>query len=374
MKVTHIVTNLKNGGAQGVLFRLCKYDTDNKHSVISLYPGERYSEELRAIGIDVYSPNIRGLASVPMGFIRILNVLRKSEPDVVQTWLYHADFIGGIAAKIAGVRKIIWCIRRTNLEKGRSKRSLIILANVLSRLSWYIPTHLVFCADSARAVHKEIGYDVTRSSVVYNGYNDKLLIRDRSLGGEIRKKVLRGSNLPLIGSVGRYDPQKDYANLFAAIAVLNGRGFNLRCVLVGDGLDPKNTVLNSTISRFHVDGMIELLGPRSDIVAVMNALDVFVLPSSSEGFPNVLAEAMLCGTACVSTDVGDAAQIVGCHGWIAPKKNSEALADNLIKALSVSGDAGSEARSEARREYARRRFHIQSMVSGYHDAWAQGEK
>lgn len=116
---------------------------------------------------------------------------------------------------------------------------------------------------------------------------------------------------------------------------------------------------------------VRLLDQRSDIPAVMNALDVHVLSSTTEGFPNVVAEAMTCGTPCVTTDVGDAALIVGDTGWVVPSSSSEQLFEAITKALNEKQtNAGAwNARQQAARQRIEDNFSIETMVGKYHRVW-----
>ena len=155
------------------------------------------------------------------------------------------------------------------------------------------------------------------------------------------------------------------------MALLKEKHKDFTCLLIGAGINPDNTELYRQIKKLDLLKHVRLLDQRPDILAVMDALDVHVLSSTTEGFPNVVAEAMACGTPCVTTDVGDAALIVGNTGWVVPPSNSEQLFEAITKALSekqTNADAWS-ARQQAARQRIEDNFSIETMVGKYHQVW-----
>ena len=98
MKVLHIITGLSDGGAEGVLYRLCKYDTKAQHIVISMMNEGKYGQLLKEAGIDVYLLNMHESKFNPSVFWRFYRLIFSLKPDLVQTWMYHADLIGGLVA------------------------------------------------------------------------------------------------------------------------------------------------------------------------------------------------------------------------------------------------------------------------------------
>jgi hypothetical protein len=119
MKIIHIITRLGDGGAEHTLFKICKYDKNNKHIVISLKGPGKYFKLLKKLGIKVYCLNLNFFSIYKFFFL--IKLLRSLKPDLVQTWLVHADFIGSIAARLAGIKNIIWNIRYSNLKLRKAK-------------------------------------------------------------------------------------------------------------------------------------------------------------------------------------------------------------------------------------------------------------
>ena len=113
-----------NGGAENTLYKICKYDNFNNHFVISLKKSGKYYQLLRKLGVKVYCLDFKIYSIIK--FIHLIKLLRYLKPDVVQTWLVHGDFIGGIAARFAGLKNIIWNVRYSNLKFGKAKLITIL--------------------------------------------------------------------------------------------------------------------------------------------------------------------------------------------------------------------------------------------------------
>lgn len=369
MKVLHIITGLADGGAEAVLFRLITHDTKNQHAVVSLTTEGKYGPALRDRGVPVVALEMPRGRLTWRGVQTLWFTFRQARPDVVQTWMYHADLVGGIAARAAGI-PVVWGIHNTTLEPGRSSRATIWVARVCAWLSRWVPNRIVVCAQAAQAVHAALGYDAARMVVIPNGYDLSRFAPDLRLRQGLRAQWGVPDDLALLGMVARWDPYKDHANLIEALALLRRRGHVFRAVLVGTGVDEHNATLMRRIADVGLSDWVQPLGPRTDVPAVMNALDVHVLSSSAEAFPNVLAEAMACGTPGVTTDVGDAALIAGDTGWVAPPRNPQALADALEAALAAWRDRSAWwVRQERCRQHIANEFGIDTMVARYRTVW-----
>lgn len=370
-KVLHIITGLGDGGAEGVLTRLCIHGKFVNHEVISLMDKGKYGSMLEHANVRVYCLGMNPGKPSLFKLLKLMKLIRKIKPDIVQTWMYHSDFLGGLAAKFTGVKQIFWGIRHSTLDKNKAKRSTILIAHLCARLSPFIPNKIVCCAYKALHVHTEIGYQKDKMVVIANGYDLTRFKLDSSLGLALRKEFDIGEHEFLIGKVGRFDPFKDHSNLLNAMSILMKQGLAFRCILVGKDLTANNTELYDKIVELGLIDRVILAGQRTDIPAVMNALDLHVLSSSSEAFPNVLAEAMACGTPCVSTDVGDAKEIISKFGWIVPSQNSNELAKSIFYAQVEKQDDINkwEQRRQQSIDHISSKFSLQIMVDSFYRVW-----
>jgi glycosyltransferase involved in cell wall biosynthesis len=368
MKILHIITGLGDGGAEHTLFKICKYDFENEHIVISLKDDGKYFSLLKKLGIEVYSFNFK-LYSINK-FFSLIMLLRSLKPDIVQTWLVHADFLGSIAARLAGITNIIWNIRYSNIEIGKAKLTTVLIIKILSILSYSIPKFIVTVSKKAKKIYELVGYNKKIFKFIPNGYDLSILKINKYQKINFRKKNKIKRNLPLIGKVARYDPQKDHLNLLNALSLIRSKNIDFFCVLIGFNVSKKNIGLASEIKRLKLSSHIKLMGQTDNISQVMNGLDLHVLSSSyGEGFPNVVAESMACGTPCVVTDVGDSAFVTGKTGWVVPPKNSIKLANAIENALKEKDTVKWNKRCNKVRLRVKENFSIGNMIKLYNKVW-----
>jgi glycosyltransferase involved in cell wall biosynthesis len=326
-RIVHIITGLGAGGAETALLRLITSSRGGKytHSVVSMTAGGSMHGSFRDAGIDVVSLNFKRKPFTD--FFRLMILLRKTRPDIVQTWMYHADIFGGLAARMAGIWNVIWGIRTTGLPTG--SRALRILRRLGALLSSFIPHTIICVAEASRRAHVLAGYDASRMVVIHNGFEPAAIGPSRAAMQALRTQCGCDDGHILIGISGRFDADKDHRNFVRAAGELAATHGRARFLMMGSGVDADNAELAGWINDTGFADRFSLLGQRSDPTVCMASMDVFCLSSRNEGFPNVVGEAMALGVPCVVTDVGDAALLVGDTGIVVPKEDSGALAAAL---------------------------------------------
>jgi glycosyltransferase involved in cell wall biosynthesis len=268
--------------------------------------------------------------------------------------MVHSDLLGGLAARLAGSRSVVWGVRTTDYSVERL--STRCLRWVCARISGVIPSKIVCAAQASLLNSKAAGYAADKLMVIPNGFDMANLTEFLGAGNSIRKTLGLQPETVLVGCLGRYNPAKDHAN-FVMTAGLVAEDFPyVRFLMVGRGLDQANPDLMRLIEATGFSKRFILLGERADPAACLDAMDVFVLSSCTEGFPNVLGEAMAMGLPCVSTDVGDAALLMGSREWLVPARDSKSLSYKLKKMLTLSLDdrhrLGSQARQRVLEQFS----------------------
>lgn len=369
-QVLHIITGLRQGGAEAALFRLVSATRDGVgHTIVSLGDEGTYGPDLRMLGWKVHTLNFPRGGIALGGLARLFHIIRDTKPDVVQTWMYHADLVGGLVAKLAGARTIIWGVRNSFAASGRMSLSARSVARICAWISPRVPQAIICNSERAAKAHQQMGYVANKFVVIPNGFDLSKLTLDESARKRVRAEWGVLESAPLLGLVARWDPQKDHANLLAALARISKKHTSWRCVLVGTGMDEENQALSELIDQFGVRENLILAGPRADIPMVMNALDLHVLSSLGEAFPNVVAEAMACGATCVVTDVGDAAFIVGNTGWIVPPSDAAALAQGIDHALMALSEQGRDKMGQKSRQRIEENFSVEKMATNFVETW-----
>ena len=372
--VMHVITSLDVGGAETMLAQLVSRDSAGSisHSVVSLKRGGALRAGLDEKGIPVCGLDVRGNVGALDGLLRLAGLIETTRPAVVHSWLYHADLLATLALALSGRRKatrLVWGIRCSDMDVRRYARSTRYTLKLLRFLS--SRTDLVLCnSEAGRAAHERLGYRPPRWRVVPNGLD---LERFRPLSDEraaIRADLGLSDENFVVGMCARVDPMKDHENFVKASAIFAEAAPEARFVLIGAGTDEPGSALDRAIAASGIAHRFVRLGQRGDVPRLNAALDVATLSSISEGFPNVLAEAMACGVPCVTTDVGDSAAIVGDTGLVVPPRNPAKLAAAWERLRSEGNDSRA-ARGAAARQRVADRYALAAMIEAYRALYAE---
>jgi glycosyltransferase involved in cell wall biosynthesis len=358
IRVTHVIAGLELGGAEMMLCKLLSASDRQRFepSVISLSTFGPLAPRIAAMGVPVSALGMsRGRLELrPLG--RLARRLASGRPHVVHTWMYHADLLGGAVARATGEAKVIWGVRGS-LDPKLSKRSSRMTARACGATARWLPDRVVSCSERLAEMHIELGYDRARMMVIPNGFDLSWFRPDGVLRAQGRRWLGVGTQELLVGIVGRYDPQKDHSTFVRAAAEILRKRPEVRLVMCGPGVDSGNQELVTQLSQAGIRERALLMGVAQNPRVVLNALDVLVSSSAyGEGFPNILGEAMACGVPCVTTDVGDAARIVGDTGGVVAVGDWRALAHEVLALLNMGPEAraaqGDRARARIERNYS----------------------
>jgi glycosyltransferase involved in cell wall biosynthesis len=370
IKILHVITDLDRGGAEYCLKRLIgSTDTQRFSSkVVSLLPLGPLGNELRAEGIDVASLNCRTLLDVPRALWHLSKIIRWTQPDVIQTWLYHADFFGTLTSFSRRNVQLVWNVRNSDLseEKRFSRRALTWLLALMSGRADGIISNSIAGIDS----HTRLGYKARQWAHIPNGWQ----IADQVPTPELRRAQREKFGLPtddiLIGLVARPAKQKDFECFFSAVSLLHNRMPNLKFVLIGRDVTPAMNECRCFLNNSDILNHLIFLGEQANVQSVLPALDAMTLTSAfGEGLPNSIGEAMAAGLPVICTDVGDVKRLVTDRNWIVPPKTPEALTNAWVTLAQLEPTIRATI-GESNRNWIKSHYSIEQMQTKYDDLYA----
>lgn len=335
MRITFLVRALDYGGAERQLSALARGLHARGHRVVVavFYPDGPLEQELRDAGVPVHIFNKTGRWDLTGFMTRLLRFLRQERPDILHGYLDTPNLIG-LGARFFVPVKVVAGVRSSNTP-GRQR-------DWLGHLHHHAEQRLIRFADLV-VVNSRAGlrsFEPTRlradrAMVIPNGIDAERFRPDPEAGCQVRQELGIDGQKKVVGLVARLDPVKDHETFLRSAALLGRERDDVRFLCVGSGDERYEDSLHKLSEELGLADCLIWAGSRADMPAVYNALDVAVLCSVAEGFPNVLGEAMACGIPCVTTDVGDAAWIVGDTGRVVPTRDPEALRDAIAEVLDV---------------------------------------
>lgn len=366
MKITHIITDLDLGGAERALLELMRSSHGRlQSSVICLQGRGQLADAFRQLGVPVFELGLHRRLPNPLKFFELIRAIRASQPDVVQTWMYHADVLGGLAAKLAGPAPVVWNIRNLSFDPVHPNRLTQALVRVAALISALIPAAIVTNSLAAQNEHVRLGYTKNKMHVIPNGFDLTKYAPNQTSRRETRRELGINEDTLTVGLFARFDPLKDHATFVKAATQLAAQFQNgIKFIMAGTGITADNAELYSSIEKSNARANFSLLGPRDDTPRLMNALDLLVSSSISESFPNVVGEAMATGIPCVVTDVGDSRVLVGEAGEVVQPGDAAGISAACAKILRLSPTQRAELGAKGR-ERIRARYDISVTVDNY---------
>lgn len=339
-KVLHFIPGIAGGGAENFLRLLVHAMRESAWQtvivVVRVHPHEALADELRAAGAVIHDLNETSLlnARVWLGARRLM---ASERPDVVQTWMHHADFIGSVAAFSCGVSNIVWGVRGAEIFRNAhdTETKLRFFKLALRLASKFMPRAIITNSTAALTSHRAMGYPLSKFKLIPNGVNAARFAPNEPLGRATRSQLGIASDAPVVGFVGRFNEAKDLVTFFRAARMVQQQRTGVKFVLVG-----------GTAEDLYPEAKLdfEALPKRDEVHFVpfgigtekfYPAFSLFTLPSRTEAFPNVVLEAMATGVPCVTTDAGDCATMLHDIGTIVPVGDADALAKGWITTLDL---------------------------------------
>ncbi len=379
MKIIHIINSLKKGGAEGNLYRLCKfhkeeYNNNINITIITLINNGFYEASLKKKGINIYSLNInhRGkFIDLIKKIIKLRQFIKNQNPDIIQSWMYHSNFLTLFIPRIF-FNRLFWNIRHSELNYQISKKMTIFLSIICGLFSRVVPKKIIYCSEKSVNFHeKHHFYNKNKTRIIYNGYDLKTYYHSKQLRLSFRKKNKIKKSDIVFGFAGRYAKQKNIPSLLFAFSKIIRRSNNLYLCMVGNDINYSNKKLTFLINNLKIKDKVFLLNHQKDLLEFYNGIDLLLLVSHSESFPNVIAEAMLCTTPVMSTDAGCAKKIINKYGFIINNNNSTSIIDGLRKSLNIFKNKKKKWKfiKINSQSYIRNFFSIKKMADSYLKNW-----
>ena len=369
--ILHCITGLNTGGAETALLQLLRQsslENGARHLVVSLISGGSLEDEYKKLGIEVISLGMSKTFSDIFCLMKFLKIIKERNPKIIQTWMYHANLLGALVHPFTLSIPLFWGIRHSELTVKDNGMGTYLVAKTCALFSRFSPRE-IFC-NSHRSLesHTRMGYRAHKMTVIPNGFNPEFFHFDPSQRKSWRLKLGISDAESVVGFAGRYCPEKDFRTFFHAASLLKQKLPAAKFVLCGQGVSRSNPEINRLCIHFGLGDEVFFLGHQDNMAAIYPAFDVFWLTSKSESFPNVLAEAMLSGVPCISTDVGDAAGIMNAPDRVTGIGDAAGIAEMALALLTLD-PVEYQRQRELVRAQIETNFSIQNILKQYRDRW-----
>ncbi len=350
MKICFLITGLGIGGAERHLFNLVPKLKFNVF-IISLSNNNDFGVEIEQKGIKVYYLGLNKI-NLPLVILRLIKIIRAEKPDVIDTYLIHANLIGRIVGKILRINKIICSIRNDYSHL----KTLNFLDKITQNL---VDLYILNSKSLFDYVHKHNHVPIKKIKYIPNGIDLKRMYGKLDKNYDIRKELSLEKNSFVLSSVLRLIKDKNIPTLMKSLKYLDK---NIFLLIIGDGTQ-KEYLLNLS-RKLNLNDNIFFLGKRKDVFNIVNSSDVFILPSLREGMSNALLEAMALKKICIVSNIPQNRELIKnrFNGITFSPLNERELAEKIKK---VYENKNLEALSQESFNLIKNKFNIKIIFKSY---------
>ncbi len=334
LKLLHVIRSFRNGGAENQLFRLLKHNKnkDIVHYVFLL-------ENVISIPDFDLPENVHFLFSFRklwlLNIVLLVFQIIQVRPSTISAWMYLSCTLASVLKYLHFYKgSVVWNIRSTDFVKKGINPITVFCAKAMPRLSIKACDLILYNSQASRLEHERIGYAKFRGNIIANGLDFE------SIPTLSNKNYKKEKNEFVVGSLGRFNEYKDYETLCRSMALCLSSKCNISFILGGYGIDKHNHELVSILNKYGIPDMkCRLIGPVLEKKEFFDQIDLFVLHSRSESFPNVLLEAIAFKKLCVTTDVGCAKELLNDTDDVVEVQNPNQMAEKFVEMINIGDDA-----------------------------------
>lgn len=331
-KIVHIIQSLNNGGCENMLLRTLPLLNDFEHKIITLKELGELAPKFASAGIAAETVHCDNLFDIP-GFFRLRKLIKEEAPDIIITYLFHADMIGRLflrpflsfRAKPRNLIPIIPFLRTTyNHPK-------YLIARIIERLTKSRVRQYLANSEAVKNFYADtIGVRPEKITVIPNGIDIEYFDSVTS-NPELKKSLNIKLNDFVVICVANLHHNKGHKYLLEAFEEVYKNNKNIKLLLIGDEKERED--LKKQITGYSSKESISFLGKRTDVPQLLKISDAFILPTLFEGMSNAIMEAMACGLPVITTDIPENRVLVenNINGLLVPIRDSSALIQTIRK-------------------------------------------
>ena len=335
MKILFLSRQLNIGGAERQLVTLANELAARGHEIViaSYYPGGALAQMLDPKRIKLISYEKKSRWDLFTLFFKTFKIVRDEQPTVLHGWMHTQNVVATFAKALNPRVTMVWAVRASNLEEHLDWAEKLTIW-LQARLSIFASRIAV---NSMAGLEYAVKGGLPREKMLFvpNGIDTNTFYPNDEERRRVRAQWNMGDDVKIVGNISRFDPIKNHTMFLKAAAGVAAERSDVRFICVGHGKESYLQELKQLARSLGLEGKVHWIQAQSEVRAVYNAVDVFCSSSLTEGFPNVIGEAMACGRHCVVTNVGDSALVVGDTGVVVPSDDAKAMAAGLLDRLNA---------------------------------------